>query len=104
MEEPMVAWSKILQDDFAAVAFAEANEPEAALSLMPDREPPRNRALTETLRNVFAGVAFAEAGLSDEALVIANGRSRRAMPSRHTSFIDAIGLGGVQFRYGVAYV
>jgi len=100
----MVAWSKILQDDFAAVAFAEANEAEAALSLMPDREPPRSLALTETLRNVFAGVAFAEAGLPGEALAIANGRSRRVMPAPNTSFIDAIGLRGVQFRFGVAYV
>ena len=100
----MVAWSKILQDDFAAVAFAEANEPEAALSLLPDREPPRNRAPTETLRNIFAGVAFAEAGFPGEALAIANGRSRRVMPAPNPSFIDAIGLRGVQFRYGVAYV
>ncbi len=100
----MVTWSKILQDDFAAVTFAEANEPEVALSLMPDREPPRNRDLMETLKNTFAGVAFAEADLPGEALAIANGRSRRAMPARHTSFIDAIGLRGAQFRYGVAYV
>ena len=100
----MVAWLKNLQDDFAAVAFAEANEPHVALALASDRRPAGNRSLAETLRNVFAGVAFAEAGLPGEALAIAKGRSARPTSASHTSFIDAIGLRGVQFRYGVAYV
>ena len=44
----MVAWLKSLQDDFAAVAFAEANEPHAAIALTSDRRgsswpPPTGR-------------------------------------------------------------
>lgn len=100
----MVAWLKNLQDDFAAVAFTEANEHHTALALASDRGPARNWPLAETLRDVFAGVAFAEADLPGEALAIAKGRSVRPASARHTSFIDAVGLRGAQFRFGVAYV
>ena len=100
----MVTWLRNLEDDFAAVAFTEANEPHMALALASDHGPARNWPSAETLRSVFAGVAFAEANLPGEALAIAKGRSFRLTSARHTSFIDAIGLRGVQFRYGVAYV
>lgn len=93
-----------MENIFAAVAYAEANDHNTARRMAPFPRTLRITSWINSLSDAFAAVAFAEADMPQTAMALL-GRVR-APRRAHTleSFTQAVGLQGVRFVYGVAQV
>jgi hypothetical protein len=112
-------WLDKLRNCFAAVAFAEEGEGETALRIAEAQpEPARQRiSIVEALNTAFAAVAFAEENSPEIArqILSANKKGsfaaaiglngvrvwRAVVPVSEPSFLEVIGLAGVNVRLGV---
>ncbi len=95
----MNTWKKRMEAWFSAVAFAEAGEHQTALELVnttPAMAPAtENAGVIQALNTYFAAAAFAEADCANMAMeMVAGGKRKR-------SFLEDIGLQGVNVRYGL---
>ncbi len=87
----------MLEDSFAAQAFAEAGERQEAMRMADVRE------MEGSVADVFAAVAFAEAGCDDEAREILGLKAKRLAPTpKVCGFLESVGLSGVHVAYGLA--
>jgi hypothetical protein len=97
-------WKTRLENIYAAVAYADANDHHTARRLAPFSTTSRIRSWVNSLSDIFTAVAFAEADMPKTALAFLG---KVPAPRRaHTleSFTEAVGLRGVRFVYGVASV
>lgn len=93
----MLGMLKKLEDTFAALAFAEADEREAAMYMAGVQE------MRASIADVFAAAAFAEAGCAAEAREVLGLMPVRLAPTpKVASFLESVGLGGVHVAYGLA--
>jgi len=93
----MLGMLKRLEDTFAGLAFAEADETETAMQMA----GVRNEA--NSVEDIFAAAAFAEVGCHAEALQVLGRTPKRLAPSRQVcGFLESVGLGGAHVAYGLA--
>ena len=94
---------EILWSSFAAVAYAEAGEHQAAMA-MAGIQPWRGRSTSTVLaaiERIFVAASFAEEGLHGEAAAYLG--LRPATQSMDTDcFLDSIGLHGIRVQYVLA--
>ena len=108
-----------LRNYFAAAAFAEEGEREIALQIAEARpEPARQRvSIVAALNTAFAAAAFAEENCPEIARQILSSNKKRSfagaiglngvrvwsavVPLQEPSFLDVVGLAGVNVRLGV---
>jgi hypothetical protein len=90
-----------LENLFTAAAFAEAGEHESAREVMGYETPARRTSVASKLQSMAMAVSFAEADCHEAALeILANdGSSKKAQTP---SFLETVGLQGVQVKYCVA--
>jgi hypothetical protein len=92
-----------LEKVFMAVSFAEAGEHETAMSLAGIR-PSRPGRLLKALENIYAAAAFAEEGCPETALGFLGKGAPGPGKQSLESFLQNVGLYGVQVRYGFVTV
>ncbi len=89
-----MSFSERMENWFAAVAFAEADEHDTAVKMVGGHAQMKKRiGIWETLSKYFAAAAFAEENCPETALQILSG-------AKPNSFLEAVGLKGVKVWYG----
>lgn len=92
----MLSMLKGLEDTFAAVAYAEADEGQEAMRMAGVKE-------CGGVSDAFAAAAFAEANCPDQARELMGCAPRRLAPTPQVGgFLESVGLGGVSVAYGLA--
>ena len=104
-----MSWKDKINQIFTAVTFAEAGEHETALEMMnqPATEK-RSKNWLDALNNIFTAATFAEADCHDMALDYLGAQPAAKtqkvieyQPVKLKDFAAAVGLEGVQLRFGV---
>ena len=93
----MATWRERIERLFCAAAFAEANDPDTARSLLGARAPRKKR---RTLEDAFVAAAFAEASEPDLAREYAG--LDRATPGAEE--VQPLVIPGVNIWFGTALV
>jgi len=93
----MLGMLKRLEDTFAGMAFAEADETETAMQMAGVKD------CGASVSDMYAAAAFAEANCHDMALeMLGCAPKRLAPPAQVCGFLESVGLGGVHVAYGLA--
>lgn len=100
----MKDWKKKLENFFAAVAFAEADDDDTAL-----RTAQLSRSSVSAYKvfeDTYAAAAFAEAGLPEVAsrMATADAAPKRSSKPSLSDFLQDVGLQGAHLHYGVARI
>ena len=93
----MLGMLKKIEDTFAGLAFAEADERETAMQMAGVTDCGAN------VSDVYAAAAFAEVGCFNEARELLGIKSQRLAPTRQVcGFLESVGLSGTHVAYGLA--
>lgn len=102
----MNKWIKNIQDIFAAVAFAEAGEHDAAMEIAgikPERKD-WAKEFEKLLEKTFLAATFAEANCHNIAMEYVDQIATRTKNKSFTSFLENVGLNNVRVCYVMARV
>lgn len=95
-----------LENTYMAAAFAEAGEHNTAVQIagLHATGEKKRFSIFQPLEKMFNAITFAEAGCPELALEFVRTEPAQSGRKSFETFLDATGLRGVQFTYGVVRV
>ncbi len=103
-------WKKKIEDTYAAAAFAEAGEPETAISMagVSDAALTALRKVARFLEMHMTAISFAEVGCLDTAREILDREAPKRIRIRRgddlATFLETVGLKNIRICYGLASI